>query len=176
MAAWQASSSVGRNDVRKGNWHPCQAHAWSRGTCCDRKLAPYCPFCVCLPLLCFSTSFSRLVQSYAFSGIIGWLWGRVKQFLDWRCWSSCFFVLHQYLLLVVVVPWSLGNVRCKVPVQIVCNHYNVRNSQVELKTGETYRGELSEAEDNWNCQIKNVSATAKVSPVLIAIFNYWVIA
>ena len=35
--------------------------------------------------------------------------------------------------------------------------------QVELKTGETYRGELAEAEDNWNCQVRNVTATARVS-------------
>lgn len=34
---------------------------------------------------------------------------------------------------------------------------------VELKSGENYRGELIEAEDNWNCQMKNVQATAKVS-------------
>ncbi|KAL3152241.1 Small nuclear ribonucleoprotein SmD3b [Trebouxia sp. C0010 RCD-2024] len=32
---------------------------------------------------------------------------------------------------------------------------------VELKSGETYRGELHEAEDNWNCQLKNITATAK---------------
>lgn len=32
---------------------------------------------------------------------------------------------------------------------------------VELKTGELYRGELFEAEDNWNCQLKDVTATAK---------------
>ncbi|KAK9826754.1 hypothetical protein WJX81_005808 [Elliptochloris bilobata] len=32
---------------------------------------------------------------------------------------------------------------------------------VELKSGENYRGELIEAEDNWNCQLKNVQATAK---------------
>lgn len=35
--------------------------------------------------------------------------------------------------------------------------------QVELKSGETYRGELHEAEDNWNCQLKNITATAKVT-------------
>ena len=35
--------------------------------------------------------------------------------------------------------------------------------QVELKSGETYRGELHEAEDNWNCQLKNITATAKVN-------------
>ncbi len=34
--------------------------------------------------------------------------------------------------------------------------------QAELKTGETYRGELHEAEDNWNVQIKNCTSTAKV--------------
>ena len=33
---------------------------------------------------------------------------------------------------------------------------------MELKSGENYRGELIEAEDNWNCQMKNVQATAKV--------------
>ncbi|BDA42731.1 Small nuclear ribonucleoprotein Sm D3 [Coccomyxa sp. Obi] len=32
---------------------------------------------------------------------------------------------------------------------------------VELKSGETYRGELAEAEDSWNVQLKNVTATAK---------------
>jgi len=32
---------------------------------------------------------------------------------------------------------------------------------VELKSGEAYRGELHEAEDNWNCQLKNITATAK---------------
>ena len=34
--------------------------------------------------------------------------------------------------------------------------------QVELKSGQTYRGELFEAEDNWNCQLKNVTATERV--------------
>mmetsp|Transcript_31865 Transcript_31865/g.57031 ORF Transcript_31865/g.57031 Transcript_31865/m.57031 type:complete len:129 (-) Transcript_31865:124-510(-) len=32
---------------------------------------------------------------------------------------------------------------------------------VEIKSGETYRGELWEAEDNWNIQLKTVTATAK---------------
>ncbi|CAL8467617.1 g7155 [Coccomyxa elongata] len=32
---------------------------------------------------------------------------------------------------------------------------------VELKSGEAYRGELAEAEDSWNVQLKNVTATAK---------------
>jgi len=38
--------------------------------------------------------------------------------------------------------------------------------QVELKSGETYRGELNDAEDNWNCQLKNVTATARVRATL----------
>lgn len=33
--------------------------------------------------------------------------------------------------------------------------------QVELKSGEIYRGELHEAEDNWNVQLTNVAATAR---------------
>ncbi|GMH35836.1 hypothetical protein BSKO_03704 [Bryopsis sp. KO-2023] len=32
---------------------------------------------------------------------------------------------------------------------------------VELKTGEYYRGELHDAEDNWNVQLKDVTATAR---------------
>jgi len=32
---------------------------------------------------------------------------------------------------------------------------------VETTTGEVYRGKLIEAEDNMNCQIKSVTATAK---------------
>lgn len=36
------------------------------------------------------------------------------------------------------------------------------SAQVELKSGQTYRGELFEAEDNWNCQLKNVTATERV--------------
>lgn len=31
-----------------------------------------------------------------------------------------------------------------------------------MKTGETFRGELHEAEDNFNCQLRNVTATSKV--------------
>ena len=44
-------------------------------------------------------------------------------------------------------------------------------SQVELKSGEMYRGELVEAEDSWNVQLKNVTATSKVqtSSILVAI-------
>merc|ERR1739847_193429 len=32
---------------------------------------------------------------------------------------------------------------------------------IELKTGETFRGKLKDTEDNWNCQIENVTATAR---------------
>jgi len=32
---------------------------------------------------------------------------------------------------------------------------------VELKTGEMYRGQLHQAEDNWNCQLKDVTATGR---------------
>jgi small nuclear ribonucleoprotein D3 len=32
---------------------------------------------------------------------------------------------------------------------------------IELKTGETFRGKLRDTEDNWNCQIENVTATAR---------------
>ncbi|KAL5679776.1 hypothetical protein ACJX0J_006161, partial [Zea mays] len=32
---------------------------------------------------------------------------------------------------------------------------------VELKTGEVYRGSLVECEDNWNCQLENITFTAK---------------
>jgi small nuclear ribonucleoprotein D3 len=33
---------------------------------------------------------------------------------------------------------------------------------VELKTGEVYRGAMVECEDNWNCQLDNITFTAKV--------------
>eukprot|EP01080_Neovahlkampfia_damariscottae_P003428 gene3428-5973_t len=32
---------------------------------------------------------------------------------------------------------------------------------IELKSGEVYRGHLAECEDNMNCQLKNVTLTAK---------------
>eukprot|EP00898_Chlorokybus_atmophyticus_P002802 jgi/Chlat1/3522/Chrsp23S03709 len=32
---------------------------------------------------------------------------------------------------------------------------------VELKSGETYRGQLVEAEDNWNAQLTGITATGK---------------
>ncbi|PKU69235.1 putative U6 snRNA-associated Sm-like protein LSm4 [Dendrobium catenatum] len=33
---------------------------------------------------------------------------------------------------------------------------------VELKSGELYRGSMIECEDNWNCQLENITYTAKV--------------
>ncbi|KAJ9673326.1 hypothetical protein PVL29_023110 [Vitis rotundifolia] len=32
---------------------------------------------------------------------------------------------------------------------------------VELKSGELYRGNMIECEDNWNCQLENITFTAK---------------
>ncbi|CAN1163131.1 Small nuclear ribonucleoprotein SmD3b [Linum perenne] len=32
---------------------------------------------------------------------------------------------------------------------------------VELKSGELYRGSMLECEDNWNCQLENITYTAK---------------
>ena len=37
-----------------------------------------------------------------------------------------------------------------------------RPLQLELKTGETYRGTLVEAEDNWNSQLKDIVVTGRV--------------
>ena len=44
---------------------------------------------------------------------------------------------------------------------------------VELKTGEVYRGSMIECEDNWNCQIENITFTAKVPsfPPLASFFG-----
>lgn len=39
----------------------------------------------------------------------------------------------------------------------------VGSVQVETKNGELYRGELYEAEDNWNCQMRAVQMTGRVS-------------
>ena len=33
--------------------------------------------------------------------------------------------------------------------------------QIELKTGETYRGTLLESEDNWNCQLSGITHTGR---------------
>ncbi|KAF3498769.1 hypothetical protein DY000_02055199 [Brassica cretica] len=34
---------------------------------------------------------------------------------------------------------------------------------VELKSGELYRGSMIECEDNWNCQLEDITFTAKVN-------------
>lgn len=36
---------------------------------------------------------------------------------------------------------------------------------VELKSGEMYRGSVIEREDNWDCQLENITCTAKVCPL-----------
>ena len=41
--------------------------------------------------------------------------------------------------------------------------------QVELKTGETYRGTLVEAEDNWNSQMKDITVTGRVRRFALAL-------
>lgn len=33
---------------------------------------------------------------------------------------------------------------------------------VELKSGELYRGNMIECEDNWNCQLESITFTGKV--------------
>lgn len=43
-----------------------------------------------------------------------------------------------------------------------------QRAQIELKTGDTVRGELHEAEDNFNCQLRNVTATSKVCVLVFA--------
>lgn len=45
--------------------------------------------------------------------------------------------------------------------QTVPNAYRDIPMQVELKSGEMYRGELHEAEDNWNVQLSDVTATGR---------------
>ena len=43
-----------------------------------------------------------------------------------------------------------------------------KQQQVELKSGEVYRGTLVEAEDNWNCQLTNVSLTGRDGALFFA--------
>ncbi|KAH0876014.1 hypothetical protein HID58_073376 [Brassica napus] len=38
---------------------------------------------------------------------------------------------------------------------------------VELKSGELYRGNLLECEDNWNCQLEDITYTAKISSRMV---------
>jgi small nuclear ribonucleoprotein D3 len=39
--------------------------------------------------------------------------------------------------------------------------FHLSTLQVELKNGDMFRGELHQAQDNWNVQLSNVVATAK---------------
>ncbi|RRT31982.1 hypothetical protein BHE74_00032582 [Ensete ventricosum] len=43
---------------------------------------------------------------------------------------------------------------------------------VELKSGELYRGSMIECEDNWNCQLENITYTAKVLLFSSLLFVY----
>lgn len=45
---------------------------------------------------------------------------------------------------------------------------------VELKSGELYRGSMIECEDNWNCQLENITYTAKV-PLFFYVFLLFII-
>ena len=38
---------------------------------------------------------------------------------------------------------------------------HTKTPQVELKSGETFRGDLAETEDCWNLQLRNVTSTAR---------------
>ncbi|PKA61113.1 putative U6 snRNA-associated Sm-like protein LSm4 [Apostasia shenzhenica] len=42
---------------------------------------------------------------------------------------------------------------------------------VELKSGELYRGSMIECEDNWNCQLENITFTAKVAHLMAKYHN-----
>lgn len=44
---------------------------------------------------------------------------------------------------------------------------------VELKTGEVYRGSMVECEDNWNCQLENITFTAKVCSLCPRYLRIW---
>ena len=48
--------------------------------------------------------------------------------------------------------------------------------QVELKSGEVYRGTLVEAEDNWNCQLTNVSLTGRDGALFLQKIDVVVVA
>ncbi|XP_027077045.1 small nuclear ribonucleoprotein SmD3b-like [Coffea arabica] len=41
----------------------------------------------------------------------------------------------------------------------------------ELKSGELYRGSMVECEDNWNCQLENITFTTKVSDARLRFYN-----
>ena len=45
---------------------------------------------------------------------------------------------------------------------------HLTNAQIELKTGEQYRGVLKNTQDNWNCQLEDVTYTARVRNIYIS--------
>jgi small nuclear ribonucleoprotein D3 len=47
-----------------------------------------------------------------------------------------------------------------VPIKIL-HEAEMHTITLELKTGEVYRGQLIEAEDNMNCQMKNITVTER---------------
>eukprot|EP00899_Mesostigma_viride_P008936 jgi/Mesvir1/18043/Mv09360-RA.1 len=54
----------------------------------------------------------------------------------------------------------MGSKTLGVPVKLL-HEAEGHTITVEMKSGETYRGYLDEAEDNWNCQLNNVTYTAR---------------
>ena len=54
---------------------------------------------------------------------------------------------------------------------------HLTNAQIELKTGEQYRGVLKNTQDNWNCQLEDVTYTARVRNIYFASSdNAWVVS
>ena len=66
------------------------------------------------------------------------------------------------------LPLFLPHSRLPLPPVSRARHVGPRcrfTFQMELKTGETYRGQLVDAEDNWNSQLKDITCTAKVRTI-----------
>ncbi|RVW50960.1 Small nuclear ribonucleoprotein SmD3b [Vitis vinifera] len=42
---------------------------------------------------------------------------------------------------------------------------------VELKSGELYRGNMIECEDNWNCQLESITFTGKCAVISAVLKN-----
>ena len=61
------------------------------------------------------------------------------------------------------MPTSLGGDRSfpRFPPPSLTAHPLNPLQQIELKTGDTYRGTLIESEDNWNCQLEGITHTGK---------------
>ena len=61
------------------------------------------------------------------------------------------------------MPTSLGAIapsRASLHASLTAHPLNPLQ-QIELKTGDTYRGTLIESEDNWNCQLEGITHTGK---------------